>query len=247
MIDTASKHHHIVWIQFWWNHMTHSHVIIVAHGLLFNLKIEINLSYCPTKHKVVSSCTTLHPKYTFWPNTLILKVFLNFFLDEQSGVSLDGRAKTEVKQHNLEQAFTQTIVFSLVQKQRHPDSLDHMVPNVVISPEKFEIVMYDADNDILLCSNSIFLFNLDLPENRTLTNEAVVVLWMVLHYRIFCSGFNNASHEVLERCKSNFKKLVGSRWDIYSNSLKYCVSGFPSIKKWSVNELLRRGHQLNLY
>lgn len=167
--------------------------------------------------------------------------------DEQNEISLDRGTKTEVKKHTLEQAFAQTIVFSLVQKQRHPDSLDHMVPNIVISPEKFEIVMYDADNDILLCSNSIFLFNLDLPENRTLTNEAVVILWMVLHYRIFCSGFNNASHEVLERCKSNFKKLVGSRWDIYSNSLKYCVSGFPFIKKWSVNELLRRGHQLHLY
>lgn len=137
-------------------------------------------------------------------------------------------------------------MFSLVQKQRHPDFLNHMVPNIVISPEKFEIMMYDADKDVLLCSNSIFLFNLDLPENRTLTNDAIVVLWMILHYRIFCSGFDKAKEDVLERCKSNFKNLVESKWDIYSNSLKCCVSGFPSVKSWSINELLQRGHQLNL-
>lgn len=117
-----------------------------------------------------------------------------------------------------------------------------MVLNIVIYSEKFEIVMYDVDNDILLCSNFIFLFNLDFFENRILINEVVVIFWMVLYYRIFCFGFNNVSYEVFERCKLNFKKFVGSRWDIYLNLLKYCVLGFFFIKKWFVNELFRRGY-----
>jgi hypothetical protein len=121
-----------------------------------------------------------------------------------------------------------------------------MVPNIVISPEKFEIMMYDADKDILLCSNSVSLFNLDVPENRTLTNEAVIVLWMVLHYRIFCSGFDTASQAVIENCESNFKNLVQRKWNIYSDSLKCCVAGFPSVKSLSVNELMHRGRQLIL-
>lgn len=65
-----------------------------------------------------------------------------------------------------------------------------------------------------------FLFNLDLRENRTLLDETVVIFWMVLHYIIFCTGLNKAKPYLLERCKSNFRQLVASKWDIYSKSLK---------------------------
>ncbi|XP_052713496.1 uncharacterized protein LOC128187244 [Crassostrea angulata] len=156
-----------------------------------------------------------------------------------------GKTITEVKQalpeHTLSQAIAQTIVFSLVQKQKHPDFLHHMIPNIVISPEKLEIMMYDSDNDVLLCSNPILLFNLDLPENRTLIDETVVIIWMVLHYRIFCTGLNKAKPYLLERCESNFRRLVASKWDIYSKSLKCCVPGFPSVENWPISELIQCG------
>jgi hypothetical protein len=181
----------------------------------------------------------IHPMYR-------TKHILNFhiLLDKQNGDSTV--IKEELSEHTLAQSIAQTIVFSLVQRQRHPNALHHMVPNIVISPEKFEIVMYDAEKDVLLYSNSIFLFNLDSPENRSLTSEAVLILWLVLHYRVFCSGLDKASPAVLERCQSNFKNLVESKWDIYSNSLKCFVPGFPAVKHWTVNELLQRGHQLQL-
>ncbi|XP_061190886.1 uncharacterized protein LOC133199005 [Saccostrea echinata] len=167
-------------------------------------------------------------------------------LDEDDYRQTTINFKQKSPNDTLAEAFAQTIVFSLTEKQKHPNFFHHMVPNIVISPEKFEIVLYDADRDTLLCSNSIFLFNLDLPEHRSLTNDAVLILWMVLHYELFCSGFDKASDDLLDTCKSNFKNLVQSKWDIYSTSLKCCVSGFPPVKHWSVNELLRRGHQLNL-
>ncbi|XP_062581265.1 uncharacterized protein LOC134243062 [Saccostrea cucullata] len=166
-------------------------------------------------------------------------------VDEQGETQNDDspgeKMITEVKQHSVSQAIAQTIVFSLVQKQKHPEFLHHMIPNIVISPEKVEIIMYDSDNDVLLCSNQILLFNLDHPEDRTLIDETVVILWMVLHYRIFCTGLNKAKPYVLERCKSNFRKLVASKWDIYSKSLKSCVSGFPSVEKWPISELIQCG------
>ncbi|XP_062615123.1 uncharacterized protein LOC134276851 [Saccostrea cucullata] len=168
-------------------------------------------------------------------------------LDDDSQRQITEDLKQKSPNYKLEEAFAQTIVFSLTENQKHPNCLNHMVPNIVISPEKFEIVLYDAERDILLCSNSIFLFNLDLPEHRSLTNEAIIILWMVLHYEIFCSGFEKASNDVLVKCKSNFKSLVESKWDIYSNSLKICVPEFPPVKRWSINELLHRGHQLNLH
>ena len=103
-------------------------------------------------------------------------------------------------------------------------------------------MMYDADNDILLCSNPIHLFNL-VGGDRTLIDETVVILWMVLHYRIFCYGFDKAKPSLLERCKSNFRELVDSKWDINSKSLKGCVSGFPpkSVEKRPISELIQVG------
>lgn len=130
-------------------------------------------------------------------------------------------------------------MFSLVQKQRHPEFLRHMIPNIVISPEKLEIMMYDSDNDVLLCSNPILLFNLG-PEKH-LMDETVIIIWMVLHYRIFCTGLNKAKPSLLERCKSNFRQLVASKWDIYLSSLKCCVPGFPSVENWPISELVRCG------
>ncbi|XP_062579860.1 uncharacterized protein LOC134241849, partial [Saccostrea cucullata] len=161
--------------------------------------------------------------------------------DETQNDDSSGQRSTEVKQHSLSQAIAQTIVYSLVEKQKHPNFLHHMIPNIVISPEKVEILMYDADSDVLLCSNPILLFNLDLPEERTLIDETVIILWMVLHYRIFCTGFNKAKPYVLERCKSNFRQLVASKWDIYSKSLKSFVSGFPSVEKWPISKLVQCG------
>ncbi|XP_052692894.1 uncharacterized protein LOC128171201 isoform X1 [Crassostrea angulata] len=173
-------------------------------------------------------------------------------VDEQDETKNDdspgGKTITQVKQplseNMLSQAIAQTIVFSLVQKQKHPEFLHHMIPNIVISPEKLEIMMYDSDNDVLLCSNPILLFNLDLPDDRTLIDETVLIIWMVLHYRIFCSGLNKANPYLLERCKSNFRQLVASKWDIYSKSLKSCVPGFPSVEKWPISELIQCGKKL---
>lgn len=171
-----------------------------------------------------------------------------FEILETNDDSPGGKRITEVKQalpeNILSQAIAQTIVFSLLQKQKHPEFLHHMIPNIVISPEKLEIMMYDSDNDVLLCSNPIHLFNLDLPENRTLIDETVVIIWMVLHYRIFGTGLNKATPYLLERCKSNFTQLVASKWDIYSKSLKSCVPGFPSVQKWPLGELIQCGETL---
>ena len=144
--------------------------------------------------------------------------------------------KTSGGKHILEQAIAQTIVFSLIQSQKHPEFLNHMVPNIVISYEDFQIFMYDAANDILLCSNPIELFQVEHP---SLLTETVVSLWMVMHYRLFCSGLNGGKSSVLQRCKSGLWNHVHSKWDIYSKSLKAFVPGFPEVTEPSVNFILK--------
>jgi hypothetical protein len=159
-----------------------------------------------------------------------------------------GQSITEGKQvlpeHILEQVISQTIVFSLLQNQRHPEFLNHMVPNIVISPEKVQILMYDAANDVLLCSNLIRLFN----HRNELLDQTVVILWMVMHYRVFCSGLEDVNSSVLNQCKSNFQQLVDDKWEIYSHSLKNCVHSFPAVPTpdLDVNFLLDYGVQFKV-
>ena len=61
--------------------------------------------------------------------------------------------------------------FALIQKQRHkkPD----MFPLLCINPKEFDILMYDTKNDVL----AVFNFEHSL--------QSFVVLWCVLHYKIF--------------------------------------------------------------
>ena len=61
--------------------------------------------------------------------------------------------KQVLPEKEYEQALAQTIVFSLLQKKEHPEFKHHMIPNIVISPKEVEVLLYDAENDILLCGN----------------------------------------------------------------------------------------------
>jgi competence CoiA-like predicted nuclease len=95
----------------------------------------------------------------------------------------------------------------------------------MIDSERFRILMYDADKDILLCGMDLPIFY----ENH-LNFTSIVILWMVLHYRIFCSGINGTPEE-LENVKCNFQEVTEEKWEIYRKSLKVGVSNFPNVKK----------------
>ena len=128
-----------------------------------------------------------------------------------------------------DQAIAQTIVFSLLQRQQHPNFQNCMVPNILVSPDYVQIIMYDSANDILLCSNFIDLFNVNA--DGCLSSEAVVILWLVLHYRIFCCGLLIDDSVEADIFKSNFHVLAREKWNIYTKHLKSCVSVFPVIEK----------------
>ncbi|XP_062618530.1 uncharacterized protein LOC134280123 [Saccostrea cucullata] len=148
---------------------------------------------------------------------------------EETKESTGGKSIADVKHSPLDgarkQTIAQTIVFSLLQKQNHPDLKNLLVPNILISPEEMQIIMYDAKNDVLLCSNVIKLF---------ICNEfclgAVIILWMVLHYGMFLNGLLIDKLPMLDEYKSHFKELTQAKWNIYSNLLKGCVSNFPVIE-----------------
>lgn len=141
--------------------------------------------------------------------------------EESSSNSPGGRSIAEVKKTFSSQGdkpIAETIVFSLLQKQCHPELENHLTPNICIDQNNFRIFMYDADGDFLISTALIPLFS-----ERTLSPLAIICLWMVLHYRIFCSKLLMG-----ERLQAKFRELVGDKWEIYANQLKFHVSPFPS-------------------
>lgn len=135
----------------------------------------------------------------------------------------------EIAVGTSERAIAQTVVFSLLQRQRHPNFRTSMTPNILFSPDYIQIIMYDAVNDILLCSNFIDLFNVNA--DGRLSSEAVVTLWLVLHYRIFCCGLHFEDNVEADIFKSNFHILAKEKWNVYTKRLKSCVPGFPVMVK----------------
>lgn len=113
------------------------------------------------------------------------------------------------------------------------------MPGILITPHNFQITMFDAENDILLCSNEIPLFL--PPSDYCLNPRAVLTLWLVLHYRMFCSGLKLVDSYTLNKWKSNFKVFVDSKWEIYSTLLKDSVSSF------SVAECMYNWKEMNMY
>lgn len=159
-----------------------------------------------------------------------------YFIDEeQRKISPGGKTISEVKVPSAagaeDQAIAQIIVFSLLQKQKHPEFQHHLIPNIVISPTDFHIFMYDAVNDILLGSYPLQIFDV---ETESLRIESVMILWMVLHYRIFCEGIkvNKLTDDFKNiDIQSHFKKIAETKWNVYSKSLKENVGYFPPGKK----------------
>ncbi|KAJ8303300.1 hypothetical protein KUTeg_019696, partial [Tegillarca granosa] len=121
---------------------------------------------------------------------------------------------------------------SMLQKSIHPEFNNHMIPTIVISSTKIRILMYDAENDILLRSNAIDVF-LDIPdEPPQLSPECIIILWMVLHYTIFCTGINTENLTIdLNKIKSGFTDSITDCDDIYRFLLKSGVETFPKIFK----------------
>lgn len=140
---------------------------------------------------------------------------------------------------NDDQTIAQSIVFSLLQKKRHPELRNFLIPTIVMSSTKFRIIMYDAENDVLLRSNSYDLFNTE--EWVKLSPASIVTLWMVLNYRIFCSGINRVDlNEELDinDVKSGFlDELLVDCVDIYTSKLKSCVPSFPKVERKTVDTL----------
>lgn len=158
----------------------------------------------------------------------------NDYTDSIEG-SPDGQTiddvKLALKDEVENESISQAIVFSLLQKQRHPNLAQHLVPHILICKKYFRIVMYDAQNDILLRSSDCQL----MSASNDISCQSITILWMVLHYRLFCSGLSSDSLQVkLDELKSGFREEMQTCWDLYSSHLKSGIDSFSHVRKIDV-------------
>ena len=95
--------------------------------------------------------------------------------------------------------------------------------------------MYDSQNDILICSVKLPIFQ-EKEHPDKLSIESVVFLWMVLHYKIFCVGINvqevldNGVITDIKEIQSNFREKARDRLDLYmESSSKIGISRFKPV------------------
>ncbi|KAK3104072.1 hypothetical protein FSP39_024205 [Pinctada imbricata] len=134
--------------------------------------------------------------------------------------SMDAPTISKVEPLGVEdQAVAQTIVFALTQRNR---CRNVFIPNVIICPSKYFIVMYEPEKDILVWSQACPLFEPGLPS--TLRIGALITLWMVLHYRLFCSG--GEIFDDVDEVKANFHDRVTPDCKDYYVNLRTGISHF---------------------
>ena len=94
-----------------------------------------------------------------WWGFSFIQLFVCLFIDDEED-SPSGKQIVEMKHQGAEnQVIAQTIAFSHIQGRWHPSFKHFLIPNVLISPYQFRIMMYDSRNDILICSVKLSFFS----------------------------------------------------------------------------------------
>ena len=82
------------------------------------------------------------------------------------------------------QMIAETIVFSFLQNKRNSGKIHNcLIPSIGINNEKLIVFMYDCENDVLLGTRA-----LDLFDEGDFDIRIIIFLLLVLNYRLFCTG-----------------------------------------------------------
>ncbi|XP_069130531.1 uncharacterized protein [Argopecten irradians] len=139
------------------------------------------------------------------------------------------------------QIISETIVFSFLQKQRHPESDNFLLPCIAVSAQDLVIYFYDSLHDVLLESCNIPLHGVfPSPATGSVNLIAVVVIWLVVNYRYLCDGIVDE----MKSTKAGFFSHAESKLGIYHRNLRFgdVRHAFQQSNDASVN-LGRERHQ----
>lgn len=147
-------------------------------------------------------------------------------------VPTELRAAKELPPSCTRQMRSEAILFSFLQQKRHPDLENFLIPAVAVSKEQVAFCFYDSENDLLLQTPPIGLFD----ESKVYLRRATVLaLWLVLNYKYLCCGVP----EKLRRPKysAEFFTQVGSQLDDYRNRVESPCHGIAE-KWWGIDMIV---------
>ncbi|XP_061162599.1 uncharacterized protein LOC133171817 [Saccostrea echinata] len=170
---------------------------------------------------------------------------------------VDAIIKNEIVIQNLEveldspfcrnpQLAAETIVFSFLQKKRHPELSNFLIPCIGIADNAMILMFYDSENDVLLESSPVPLTSTTCKNKFSV--EAVLISWLAINYRFLCTGLTD---DMLPY-KAGFFAQSKDMINVYENNLTMQNIGPPPAKEiilpseWSYNAyLLEKQRRLN--
>ena len=167
-----------------------------------------------------------------------------------------GRSSIEVKvKQNVENQLTaQTVCFSFLQSQRHPEYTNTLVPCIGISCQEVMIYMYDSVKDRFIQAVVLNLFDEKYKQDSTSAEDeitstdnestpaqgiveakvcmsTVIALWLALNYKLFSSFSRPVSDFVQTLPPADFFKVAKDKLDVYKTDLKFGDVGNPPSPK----------------
>ena len=111
------------------------------------------------------------------------------------------------------QLVAETIVFSFLQRKRHPERSNFLTPCIGIAKSCLVIMLYDSEHDELMESSLISLMSATCSNKFSV--DAILVTWLALNYKYLCTGLT----EEMLHCKANFFEQAKKSLDVYKNNL----------------------------
>jgi hypothetical protein len=151
-------------------------------------------------------------------------------LDDQSDTPETPGGKSPVEASPVKknsQIIAQTIVFSFLQKKRHPGLEHFLIPCIGIRSSELIVMLYDSEHDVLLESSTVHLFRKDSA--CEFSYSAILVCWLTVNYQYFCSGLV----EEFKKFKSNFFEVAKEKITVYEKNLQFqnvTSTQYPELK-----------------
>lgn len=130
------------------------------------------------------------------------------------GNSLIEKQKTSVLSQNS-QLIAKTIVFSFLQKQKHPECSNFLTPLIGVGLSEMTVMFYDAEHDVLLESTRVPLFDSSEEECRMFSLTAILISWLVVNYTYLSSGLI----DTMQTYTADFFNHTRGKTEIYEQKL----------------------------
>lgn len=153
-------------------------------------------------------------------NDIILESVDEDKTGNSGGKSAETKAATEILSKNG-QIIAETIVFSFLQRQTHPEWSSFLTPCVAVGGLNILVMFYDCEHDVLLESSMIPLFETTETSEETprrINMAAILVSWLIVNYKYFCSGLTK---DMKVTYKAEFFSQMRDKVDIYEKKMSF--------------------------